>query len=127
MSGDSVNVNVEESEVRKRKRNNRSRRSAFGGIGDRINNWRINGRKAGTVDLPFLFIVAILLVMGIIMMFSASYAWAISEGYTGIYYARRQMIFALIGVAAMFAASRLDYHLFAKKPLAVFIFSGSGF
>ena len=33
----------------------------------------------GNMDLSFLIIVLILLVIGIVMMFSASYAWAIYE------------------------------------------------
>lgn len=79
-------------------------------------------RKLGTVDLPFFFIVITLLIMGIIMMFSASYAWAISEGESGIYYAQRQMIFAGIGLVAMFILSQIDYHIFMKKIIAVSLF-----
>ena len=38
----------------------------------------------------------ILLVMGIIMMFSAGYAWAIAEGGTGTDYVQNQIIMANI-------------------------------
>ena len=43
------------------------------------------GVRYGEVDLAFFLIVIALLVIGIIMMFSASYAWAISEGLEGSY------------------------------------------
>ena len=49
------------------------------------------GVRYGEVDLAFFLIVIALLVIGIIMMFSASYAWAISEGLEGSYYAKEQI------------------------------------
>lgn len=66
------------------------------------------------VDLPFLIIVVILLTIGILMMFSASYATAIDEGEAGTYYAVKQLEMAGIGLAAMFVASHFDYHAFDR-------------
>ncbi|MGN0582728.1 MAG: FtsW/RodA/SpoVE family cell cycle protein, partial [Oscillospiraceae bacterium] len=123
MDNDSININIKDSEVRRRKtKKKKSVSFSPGSIGEKIAEIQIKGRKMGTVDLPFFFIVAILLVFGIIMMFSASYAWAISEGYPGIYYAKRQILFGLGGLVAMFITSRIDYHIFAKKTIAAGIF-----
>ena len=97
----------------------------FKAILNDIHDWRIRSKSLGTVDLPFFFIVIILLVMGIIMMFSASYAWAISEGSEGTYYAKRQILFAAIGLVAMFIASRVDYHMFQNKFIAFSIYGVS--
>ena len=58
------------------------------------------GVRYGEVDLAFLLIVIALLVIGIIMMFSASYAWAIAEGMDGSYYAVQQMKTAAIGLSS---------------------------
>ncbi|MDY4963338.1 MAG: putative peptidoglycan glycosyltransferase FtsW [Ruminococcus callidus] len=66
------------------------------------------------VDLPFLTIVVILLTIGILMMFSASYATAIDEGMDGTYYAVKQLKMAGIGLAVMYIASYFDYHSFRK-------------
>ena len=52
------------------------------------------GVRYGEVDLAFFLIVIALLVIGIIMMFSASYAWAISEGLEGSYYAKDGKLYA---------------------------------
>ena len=113
MDNDSINIKIEESEGRRKKAGRKKSRSfSFGNIFATINSWRVKDRKIGTVDLPFFFIVTILLVMGIIMMFSASYAWAIGEGQEGIFYAKRQMAFGLGGLIAMFILSKIDYHLF---------------
>lgn len=124
MDNDSININIENSEPGRRT-NKKSASFSPGSIGKKITQIFIKNKKMGTVDLPFFFIVAILLVFGIIMMFSASYAWAISEGYPGIYYAKRQIYFALGGLAAMFVTSRIDYHFFQKKSVAFGIFAAA--
>ncbi len=74
--------------------------------------------KLGGMDLTFFFIVMTLLVIGIVMMFSASYAWAVSKGLSGTFYAMRQLIFAGIGVAIMIVLTFFDYHWFQNKPIA---------
>lgn len=77
----------------------------------------------GPIDYPFLLIVMILLVMGIIMMFSAGYAWAIAEGGTGTDYVQNQLIMAVIGLVGMFFASFFDYHWFRKPFIAYGFYS----
>lgn len=74
---------------------------------------------SGAMDYPFLIILMSLLALGIIMMFSASYAWAISEGLDGAYYAKRQMAMAAVGIVLMLITARFDYH-FYRKPIIVF-------
>ena len=69
---------------------------------------------SGNMDLPFMAIVLILLVIGMLTMFSASYATAISEGKSGAYYAIKQAKMAGLGLVAMFVLSYLDYHFFQK-------------
>jgi cell division protein FtsW len=75
--------------------------------------------KKGPVDVPFVIILLVLLVMGLIMMFSAGYAWAIVEGESGDYYFRRQLGFAIFGLILAFVASHFDYHLLARKWILV--------
>lgn len=78
----------------------------------------IRGRY-GYMDFSFLLIICTLLVIGIIMMFSASYAWALEEsgGESGTGYATKQMFMAAVGVVAMIVISYIDYHKFFK-PIA---------
>jgi len=78
----------------------------------------IRGRY-GYMDFSFLLIICTLLVIGIIMMFSASYAWALEEsgGESGTGYATKQMFMASVGVVAMIVISYIDYHKFFK-PIA---------
>ncbi|MBQ8827106.1 MAG: cell division protein FtsW [Oscillospiraceae bacterium] len=73
----------------------------------------------GKIDITFTFIIMILIVFGVIMMYSAGYAWAIDENLEGDYYFKRQAGFALAGLAGMFVVSCIDYHKY-NHPLFVF-------
>lgn len=88
----------------------------------RTNDLQRRRVRVGTVDLSFVIVVLILLGLGIVMMFSASYAIAMNEDKAGHYYALRQVIFAGVGLVAMLIMSFVDYHIFAKKGFAVFIY-----
>ncbi len=73
----------------------------------------------GAVDMVFLITVIVLLVIGIIMMFSASYTWAIEEGLEGSYYAVKQIQNAAIGIILMLILCMVDYHIFQKRLIAI--------
>lgn len=77
----------------------------------------------GPMDFPFFIITMILLVMGIIMMFSAGYAWAIAKGNKGTNYVSHQLLMAVVGLVGMFFASFFDYHWF-RKPIVAYGFYG---
>jgi len=121
MENDSINVKIEETE---NKKSGKKASFSLRNLGAYINSLRVRDRKIGTIDLPFFFIVTILLVMGIIMMFSASYAWAIGENLPGIYYAQRQILFAFGGLAAMAVFSKVDYHIFQNRVIAAVLYIG---
>lgn len=74
------------------------------------------------LDLPFLLLVIVLVVIGLIMMFSASYPVSYYEIGDSFYYLKRQLIFAFIGIAGMIAISFFNYnklHKFAPIFLAI--------
>lgn len=77
----------------------------------------------GPMDYPFFLIIMILLVMGIIMMFSAGYAWAIAKGNKGTNYVSHQLIMAVVGLIGMFFTSFFDYH-WLRKPIFAYGFYG---
>lgn len=99
----------------KRNRNDRKKEMTSEGVSKGYTEKIVSG----PMDLPFFLIIMVLLVMGIIMMFSAGYAWAIAEGHEGTYYVKRQIGMAVVGLAGMFVVSFLDYH-FYRKPVIVF-------
>ena len=63
----------------------------------------------GPVDLPFLVLVLMLTVIGLIMLFSASFPSAMNEYGDPTYYVRRQGAFAAAGIAAMLAMGKFNY------------------
>ena len=60
----------------------------------------------GPLDLPFLMLVVLLTGVGLIMMFSASYASAYYYKSDPFYYAKRQAIFVFAGIPAMYMYRR---------------------
>ncbi len=66
------------------------------------------------LDLQFLGLLILIMIIGLIMMFSASYPYAYHRYGDSYYFIKRQVIFAIIGVAAMIGISFFDYHHFHK-------------
>lgn len=66
-------------------------------------------------DYSLFTIILILLAFGIVMMFSASYVVAYKKFDDSLYYVKRQLIFALLGIVGMIVISNLDYHYVEKK------------
>lgn len=87
-------------------------------------NQRIPVFSRGIMDLTFFLIVITLLVIGIVMMFSASYAKALSEsgGTNGTSYAVKQIMMAAIGIVCMFFFSFFDYRHFSNPKIAILFY-----
>lgn len=77
--------------------------------------------QQGKLDITFLSFVLILLTIGLVMLFSASYAYSF-ENYGNSYkFIVKQFMFAVAGVIAMFVFSRIDYHFWRKVSWLVYI------
>ena len=66
-------------------------------------------RQRGGVDAPFLVLVIVLLCLGTIMIFSASYAYAQKNLNDTYYYLKNQLMFVAFGLFIMFFVSKIDY------------------
>lgn len=71
----------------------------------------------GPLDLPFLMLVLLLLGIGLVMLFSASYYTAFRDSKPPVnnnpyFYITRQALYAGAGVAAMYVVSRINYQHF---------------
>ena len=74
----------------------------------------------GPMDLPFLMLVLLLLGIGLIMMFSASYATAYYHDGDPLLYIARQAMFGGVGVVAMYVVSKINYQTFRwMAPIAL--------
>ena len=78
------------------------------------------GKEArGRMDMSFLLLVLLLLVMGVVMVLSASFARAYYDpgkvtGGNAAYYFIRQLIFACLGFGLMLLASRVPMPLYRR-------------
>ena len=78
-------------------------------------------------DMPFFLLVILILAVGLVSLFSASFAyayyWNNGDSY---YYIKRQLVFAGLGIAFMLLASTIDYRFWKRKiiPWAVLGLAG---
>ena len=84
-----------------------------------FSKFKIFSLKSG-IDLPFLFLVLTIVVIGLVMLFSASYpsAYYLHKG-DSFYFIRKQLLFAVVGIIAMLAISRIDYNYFHKWAVPI--------
>ena len=68
----------------------------------------------GKMDMVFFAMVMLLLTVGLVMLFSASYAFAYYNYGDSYKFILRQAEFAVVGVVAMVLISFVDYHWLAK-------------
>lgn len=68
-------------------------------------------------DYTLVFVVLFLVMFGLLMLYTAS----IYE--SGYFF--KQCVISLLGVICMIAFSFIDYHIYARKPIAVLIAAGS--
>ncbi|MBR6572983.1 MAG: cell division protein FtsW [Clostridia bacterium] len=77
--------------------------------------------QKGKLDIGFLILVLVLLLVGLIMLYSASYAYSYTYYQNSYRFISRQAGFALVGVVFMLIASRIDYHVYKKLALPIYV------
>lgn len=79
---------------------------------------KLKGKKSvstvGKLDITFLSFVLILLTIGLVMLYSSSYAFSYNQYGNSYKFITRQAMFAAVGVAVMLVVSRIDYHFWRK-------------
>lgn len=79
----------------------------------------LNQLKSG--DFLIMLFTLILVVFGIIMVFSASYYYSISQDGSAYSYLRRHVLWVIIGFAAMWFGAMFDYRKYKKLALPAVI------
>lgn len=78
----------------------------------------------GKLDVPFLLLVIVILTIGLVMLFSASYTYAYyNEGGDSAYFFKRQLIFAVAGIIAMLLVSKVRYDYFKLFAIPAILIS----
>ncbi len=74
----------------------------------------------GVMDLPYLLLTVLLVIIGLIMLFSASFARAYYITGNSASYFTSQAIFAVFGIGAMYAMSRVPYEWYYKLSRLIY-------
>lgn len=77
-------------------------------------------KKKNKLDLKLLISVILLLVLGSLMIFSASYPYAKSHYDDGFYYIKRHVVFLLIGIIIMIVLSRINTKFIKKSSPIIY-------
>ncbi len=77
----------------------------------------------GPIDLPFFILTILLLGIGLIMVFSASYASAYYYLNNATFYIMRQAIYAGIGLVGMFVISKINYQIYRRLSFPLLLVS----
>ncbi|HHT64749.1 MAG TPA: stage V sporulation protein E [Clostridiales bacterium] len=75
------------------------------------------------IDFPILLTTVILVAIGIVMVFSASFYYSTERWNDGLYFFKRQCLWAVVGFIGMFIASRIDYSKLQKYSRIIMILS----
>ena len=79
--------------------------------------------QPGKMDMTFFGLVMLLLVVGLICLFSSSYAYALQNYGSSYHFIGKQIKFAVAGVVIMLLVSRINYHFYRKFAWIVYIAS----
>lgn len=77
--------------------------------------------KPGRIDISFFFLVITLMSIGLVMVFSASYATSLYEEGSSLYIVVKQGIFIAVGLVGMLVASYVPYTVYRKLALWIYL------
>lgn len=79
--------------------------------------------QQGRLDITFLSLVLILFTVGLVMLFSASYAYSLAYYNSSYRFIIRQGILGAVGIVIMFIFSKIDYHIWRRLAWPIFAVS----
>ncbi|MGN0394150.1 MAG: putative lipid II flippase FtsW [Coprococcus sp.] len=79
--------------------------------------------KGGYIDYPFVAMVLLIVCIGLIMVYSTSSYRGMELFNDSAYFAKRQLVFALVAMVFAYLVSRMDYRVIAKYSGIILIVS----
>jgi cell division protein FtsW len=70
--------------------------------------------QGGFAAKLLVLIVAILMCIGIVVVYSSGAGWAVTKYSSSEYFLWRQLLFSLLGIGTVLLVARFDYHVFWK-------------
>lgn len=75
---------------------------------------------SGKMDITFICLILTLLAIGLVMLFSASYSYALTYYGNSYRFISRQLFFAIVGLGAMLFVSKIDYHIYRRFAFVIY-------
>ena len=76
---------------------------------------------SGKLDITFLSFILILLTVGLVMLYSSSYAYSYNQYGNSYKFISRQAMFAAVGIVVMLVISKIDYHFWRKFAWIIYL------
>ena len=77
--------------------------------------------QKGKMDIGFFSLVIVLLTVGLLMLFSSSYAYALAYYGDSYHFIKKQLLFAVGGFILMIGISKIDYHFYRRFAWILYI------
>lgn len=78
-------------------------------------------KKYKSIDLTLTFTIVILVLLGVMMVFSSSYYFAMAVWDDKFLFLKKELFWVLLGTISLFITMNIDYHFWRKISLPVFI------
>lgn len=88
--------------------------------GKKASGWTKDFFTLGAMDIPFFALTIALLTIGLVMLFSATYPYALQNHDDSYYFFKRQLIFSLIGIVGMLFVSKINYRILKRFLWIIF-------
>jgi cell division protein FtsW len=79
-----------------------------------LNELSLPSGREGVVGKLLVLIVAILMSIGIVVVYSSGAGWAVTKYSSSEYFLWRQIVFSFLGIGTVLVVAQLDYHVFWK-------------
>ncbi|MDD4699466.1 MAG: putative lipid II flippase FtsW [Oscillospiraceae bacterium] len=76
--------------------------------------------QKGKMDITFFALLIIILTIGLIMLFSSSYAYAYTYYGDSYKFIKKQFVLAVVGIILMMITSKIDYHQYRKFAWVIY-------
>ena len=74
--------------------------------------------KQGTPDFVLLGMIILIVAFGVVMVYSASFYYCTTKGWSPIFFARKQLMLGMLGIVAMLLITyKFDYHICTNRTL----------
>ena len=83
----------------------------------------VRERRKQDIDTPLAAIVALLLLIGTIVIYSASAMWAETRFSGDAFFFKRQLLWLILSVAVIFLMSKVDYHKYQQLAWLLLLLS----